>query len=134
MCLNRPKMFTSQKSRCPLCLLGLKSFHGFVILVGRREPIACFEFYLVIKMWENPYKKSYQKRKKTKRFETHQTQNRNTQEETNIILQICRWIHIVPTNPLPFTEGGEQKLGKLRKFGRRGDHFIKKSSGKKGKG
>ena len=43
MCVNHPKVLTSQKLSSPFGLLGLKSFHGF-ILGGRREPNA----YLVL--------------------------------------------------------------------------------------
>ena len=60
-----PKILNYQKLRSPL--LGLTSFHGFVILV-RIEPIACLVFHLVIKMWENPYKKAYQTWKTIKTF------------------------------------------------------------------
>ena len=65
-------MLTSQKLYIPLCLFGLKGFYGFVILVGRIEPIACLVFYLVIKMWENPYKKPYQIWKTVETFKKHQ--------------------------------------------------------------
>ena len=51
-------MLTSQKLSSPLGLFGLKSFHGFVILGERIEPITCLPFYLVIKMRENLYKKN----------------------------------------------------------------------------
>ena len=51
----------ADKLKSPLGLFGLKSFYGFVILDGRTESIACLAFYLFIKMWENLYKKLYQK-------------------------------------------------------------------------
>ena len=50
---------TSQKLSIPLSFFGLKLFHGFVILGGKMEPIACLVFYLVIKMLENLSKKPY---------------------------------------------------------------------------
>ena len=67
-------------------LLGLTSFHGFVILVRRIEPIACLVFHLVIKMWENPYKKAYQTWKTIKTFIQKKSKcNKNSQKEANII-------------------------------------------------
>ena len=72
MCVNHPQIFTSQKLCSPLCLFDLKRFHRFVILVVRIEPIVCLVFYLVIKMWENPYKKPYQTWKTVKAFKKHQ--------------------------------------------------------------
>ena len=53
-------MLTSQKLCNPLGLFGLKSFHGFLILSGRIESIACLAYYLITKMWENFYKKLFQ--------------------------------------------------------------------------
>ena len=68
-----PQILTFQKLSSPLGLFGLKSFHGFVILGGRIERIDCLVFCLVIKMWENPYKKSYQKwQTAVKAFKKHQ--------------------------------------------------------------
>ena len=72
MCANHLKILTSQKLGSPLYLFGLKSLNAFIILVGRIEPIACLVFYLVIKMWENPYKKPYQIWKTVKAFKKHQ--------------------------------------------------------------
>ena len=40
MCVNHPKMLTTQKLSSPLGLIGLKSFHGFFIVGGKIEPIA----------------------------------------------------------------------------------------------
>ena len=60
MCLNHPNNLISQKLSIPLRLFGLKSCNGFVVLGGRIEAIVCLVFYLVIKMWENLYKKIYQ--------------------------------------------------------------------------
>ena len=42
--------FDFPEAEQPLRLFALKSFHGFVIFGGRKEPIACHVFYLVIKM------------------------------------------------------------------------------------
>ena len=53
-----PKILTP--SNCPLGLLGLKSFPGFVIFDGRIETITCLVFYFAIKMGnslQNPYQK-----------------------------------------------------------------------------
>ena len=61
MCINHPKILTSQKLSSLLSLLGIKSFHELFILGGRREPISCLVFYLFIKKWENLYMKSHQK-------------------------------------------------------------------------
>ena len=55
-----PTNFDFPENEQPLGLFGLKSFHGFVILGGRIGLIACLMLYLVIKMWENIYKKPYQ--------------------------------------------------------------------------
>ena len=85
MCVNHLKILTSQKLHNPLCLFGLKSFHGF-IFVWRTEPSDCLVFYLVIKIWENLYKKPYQTWKTVKTFKkTSKCSNRNTQKEKNII-------------------------------------------------
>ena len=87
-------MKTTQKYSLPrncavlsLGLIGLKSSHGFVILVGRTETISCLVFYLVIKMWENLYKKPYQTWKTVvKIFKKHQNVSMGThKKETNII-------------------------------------------------
>ena len=73
MCVNHPKILTSQELNSPLDLFGLNSFHKFAILGGRIEPIACLVFYLVIKMYENLYKKPYQKgQTAVKTFKKHQ--------------------------------------------------------------
>ena len=61
MRVNHQKILTFQKLSDSLGLLELKNFHRFVILGGRIEPIVCLVFYLIIKMWENLYKKPYQK-------------------------------------------------------------------------
>ena len=68
-----PTNFDFPENEQPLGLFGLKSFHGFVILGGRIERIDCLVFYLVIKMWENLYKKTYQKwQTAVKTFKKHQ--------------------------------------------------------------
>ena len=72
MCVNHQKILTSQKLSSPLGLLGLKSFHGFVIVGGRIEAVACLLLYLVIKARENLYKKPYQKwQTSVKTFKKH---------------------------------------------------------------
>ena len=58
MCVNHPKILTTQKQHRPIGLFHLKSFHGFFILHGRIEPIAGLLFYLIIKMWRNLYMKA----------------------------------------------------------------------------
>ena len=74
MFVNHPKVLTFQKLSKPLGLFGLKSFHEFVILDGRIEPIACLVFYLVIKMWEKLFKKTYQRQQTAvKTFKKHET-------------------------------------------------------------
>ena len=49
--INHSNFLVSQKLSSPLDLFRLKSFHGFVILGRTMDPIACFVFYLVLKMW-----------------------------------------------------------------------------------
>ena len=84
--VNHPKVLTSQKPVSTLGLLGLKNFHGFVILRGRIEPIACLVLYLVIKMWGNLYKKSYQTwQTAVKTFEKHQNVPRGIQKQRQIL-------------------------------------------------
>ena len=61
MRLNHPKILTPHKVSSPLGLFCLKSFHEFVLVGGKIEPIVCLVFYLVLKMRENLYKKSYRK-------------------------------------------------------------------------
>ena len=82
MCVIHPKILTLQKFRSTLCLFGLKSFHGYVILVGRIKPIACLVFYLVVKMWET---RKTRKTVKTLKKKTKKCSNRNTQKEENVI-------------------------------------------------
>ena len=52
MCISHQKVLTSQKLSGPLGLSNLKSFHGFVTLIGRVAPIALLVSYLAIKLWE----------------------------------------------------------------------------------
>ena len=73
MCINHPNILTPQNLSSPLGLFTLKSFHGFVVLGGGIEPIACLVFYLVINMWENVYKKTNQNwQTAVKTFKKHQ--------------------------------------------------------------
>ena len=84
MCVNHPKFLTSQKLSSPL--LGLKSFHGFVIFGGMIEPITYLVFYLIIRMWENLYKKPYQTwRTAVKAFKKHQNVPKGTHEKKQIL-------------------------------------------------
>ena len=87
-----PINFDFPKADSHLGLFGLKRFHAFVILGGRIEHIACLVFYLVIKMWEDLYKKPYQNwQTAVKTFkETSKCFNGNTQKEENIVLKIFR--------------------------------------------
>ena len=125
-----PKILTSQKLCSPLCSFGLKSFHGFFILVGRIEPTTWLVFYLVIKMWENPYKKPYQTRKTVKTCKKHQNVLTGTYKIRQILFHrfVGEYTLFLPI-PLLFWRR-EWKLGKL---GWRGDHFLKNSSRGKGK-
>ena len=118
------KFWLPQKLHSPLGLFGLKSFHGFVILVGRIEPLACLVLCLVMKMWQNIYKKPYQTWKTVNIQKTSKFSNTNTKKERNTISKICRRIYTVYSPS--FFERGEWKLGQLGKLGRRGDHFFKK--------
>ena len=56
MCVNHPNILAFQKLRSPLVLFGLKSFHGFAILGGKIEPIACLCF-----VWSKKSGKIFQK-------------------------------------------------------------------------
>ena len=98
-----------------LGLLVLKSVHGFVIVIRKMKPIAFLVFYFVIKMWENLCKKTFSNMensskniKKKKKYS-----NRNTQKQANIISQIFRWIHIVPTSPSSFVWRWRMKIGNI---------------------
>ena len=67
-------------------MFGLKSFHGFVILVGRIEPIARLAFYLV-KKWDKILTKTISKKENSKIIQkTSKCSNRNTQKEANNII------------------------------------------------
>ena len=44
------KNFDFQETVQSFRFVGLNSFHGFVILEGRMESIACLVFYLIIKI------------------------------------------------------------------------------------
>ena len=68
-----PTNFNFPENEQPLGLFSLKSFHEFVILGGSIGLIACLVFYLVIKMWENIYKKPCQTwQTALKTFKNHQ--------------------------------------------------------------
>ena len=86
MCANHPKILSSEILRSPLCLFGLKSLHVFVILVGRIEPAVCLLFYLVIKMWESPYKKPYQTWKTVKTFKRYHNVLTGTHKKRQILV------------------------------------------------
>ena len=62
--------------------------HGFVILTGRIEPISCLVFYLAIKMWENLYKKAFQKwQTALKTLKKHQNVPTGTHKKRQILFQ-----------------------------------------------
>ena len=85
MCANHPEILAPQKSSNPLGLFYLKSLDGFVILGGRIEPIACPVFYLSMKMWEDLYKKQYQKwQTAVKTFKIHQNVPTETHKKRQI--------------------------------------------------
>ena len=76
MCVNHPKTLTSQEQRSTLGVFGLKIFHGFCIFSGKMKPNACFMFFLVMKMRENLYNKSYRTRQPSvKTLKKHQNEH-----------------------------------------------------------
>ena len=79
MCINHPNILSFLKLISALGVFGLKYFHGFVVLGGRIGRIAGLVFCLVIKMWKNLYKKSYQTWQKTPKC------SNRTQKKRNII-------------------------------------------------
>ena len=81
------KNFEFPQIASSFCLFGLKNFYGFVILVGKIEPIASLVFYLVIKMWENLFEKPYQTWKTVKTFKKHQNVVTGTHKKRKILLQ-----------------------------------------------
>ena len=84
---SQTKNLTFQTLKSALGLFGLKSSHGFVILCGRIEPIARFVFYLVINMWENLYKKSYQSwQTAVKTFKKHQNVPAGTHKKRQTLI------------------------------------------------
>ena len=86
MCANHPKVLTSKKFGSPLCLFGLKSVPRFVIFVGRIKPIACLVFYLVIKLWEDLYKKPFHTWKTlVKIFKKHKNVPSGTHKKRQIL-------------------------------------------------
>ena len=46
MCVNHPKVLTSQELSSPVGVFSLKSFHRLVILGGRIEPTACLVLFV----------------------------------------------------------------------------------------
>ena len=113
-CVWTTQKFWLPRNLCStLCLFGstLCLFHGFVILVGRIEPTAYFVFYLVIKMWENPYKKPYQIWKTVKAFKKHQNVLTRIHKKRQILFQrfVCEYALFLPI-PLILLKG-RMKLG-----------------------
>ena len=51
-----PKIFDFPETEQPFRFVCLKSFHGFVVLSRRMDPIVCLLLYMVIKVWENLYR------------------------------------------------------------------------------
>ena len=90
----------------------MKSFHGFVIVGGKIEPIAHLLLYLIIKMKENLYKKSYQKWKTAvKTFEKHQNVPTGTPKKRQISFQKFFGEYVLFLTPfLLLKRGGGQKF------------------------
>ena len=137
MCANHLKILASQKLSSPLGLFYLKSFDGFVILGGRIEPIACLVFHLAIKMWENLYKKQYQKwQTAVKTFKIHQNVSTETHNKRQIFFP---WFlgenttHCFkPPSSFERREWQLQKLSKKGWGGGVGDNFLKNHQSKRG--
>ena len=105
MCINHPKILTFLKLISALGVFGLKCFHRFVVLGGRIGRISCLVFCLVIKMWKNLYKKSYQTWQKTSKC------SNRTQKKRQILFHkfLCEYMLFLPP---PFVEWGEMKIPK----------------------
>ena len=90
----------------------MKSFHGFVIVGGKIEPIARLLLYLIIKMKENLYKKPYQKWKTAvKIFEKHQNVLTGTPKKRQISFQKFFGEYVLFLTPfLLLKRGGGQKF------------------------
>ena len=90
-----------QRFRC----VWFEMFHRFIVLGGRIGRISCLVFCLVIKMWKNLYKKSYQTWQKTSKC------SNRTQKKRQILCHkfLCEYILFLPP---PFVEWGEMKIPK----------------------
>ena len=132
MRVNHPKLLTGQKLSSPFSLFSLERFQEFVFLGGRIEPITFLALYLVIKLWKIFYKKPYQSWQTTaKTLKKHQNIQTRTLTKEQILFHIFSGEYTMFLSPLLFLKG-ENKISK--KSGRRGDQFVKKSSGQKGRG
>ena len=79
-----PKIFDFPETEQPFDWF--EKFHGFVIFGGMIEPITYLVFYLIIRMWENLYKKPYQTwRTAVKAFKKHQNVPKGTHEKKQIL-------------------------------------------------
>ena len=121
-------------------MFGLKSVHGFVILVGKIKFVACLVFYLVIKMRENLCKKPYQTWKTVVEiFKKHINVPTGTQKKKQISFHKFLGEYTLFLLPL-FLLCLKREIKNWVNWenwvrgGRRGDQFFKKPSGRKGKG
>ena len=116
MCVSHQQFLTSQKLLSPV------SLHGFVIFVGRVEPIASHVLHLVMKMEENLYKKQYRTwQTAVKVFNKHQIVPTGTQKKgTRYFIYLFLLFGRV-----------ELKLGKLGKLGKRENQFLKNHQSKR---
>ena len=128
MCVNYPKFLNSHKLSSPLVLLGLKSFHRFVILSGKVgfELVTCLVFYLVIKIWRNLWKIPYQTWQKTAKT---LKKNKKCYNKKRQILFHRFLGESIFSNPPPSLKR-EMKIPE--KFGRRENQLFKKWSGQNG--
>ena len=123
----------SQKLCSPLGLFGLKSVRRFVTLAGRIKRTVCLVFYLVIKIWQNFYKKPYQTWKTVvKIFKKHQNVPTGTQKKKRqILFNSILGEYTLFLHPILICLKGENENWVQR--GRRVDQFLKRLSGRKRK-
>ena len=80
MCVNHPNFLTFKELSGHSCLLDLKISHGFFVNSRETETTACLAFYLVIRLWENFYKKAISnignKTKTLKKYQMFQREHR----------------------------------------------------------
>ena len=114
---KRPKNFDFPETVQSFRFVGLKSFHGFIILDGTMGS-PCLPWVLFghknvgSSSLENLYKKTCRTWPGAlKTFKkTSKCSKENTQKGSNIILYIFRWINIVSYPLPPFYEGGGIKF------------------------